>query len=105
MRLLERLIGRFHQLKPSRQRAAPPSQRVPWTTDPTDSPIPQPPLQKSPPDDRVYRVKQGDTPESIAREVYGDAAFWPRIARANRQRIGDPPVLYPGQRLDLPEGR
>lgn len=75
---------------------------VPMTRDPTDSPMPQQPLQRTAPDDRMYRVKQGDTLERIAREVYGDPAKWTRIAEANRERLGDPPVLYPGQMLRLP---
>ncbi|MBA2565299.1 MAG: LysM peptidoglycan-binding domain-containing protein [Gemmatimonadetes bacterium] len=56
----------------------------------------------SQPPDRIYRVRQGDTLPGIAREVYGDEAQWPRIAEANRQRVGDPPVLYPGLVLELP---
>ncbi len=72
------------------------------SNDPADAPIPQKPLERTAPDDRLYRVKQGDTLEGIARDVYGDTRSWTRIAEANRERLGDPPVLYPGQTLQLP---
>ena len=97
MRLLERLFDRFRAPKP-----------IPWAADPTDSPIPQQPIEKGRrgergrDDERVYRVRPGDTLESIALDVYGDAARSAVIAAANRERIGEPPVLYPGQVLQLP---
>ncbi len=75
---------------------------VPQTRDPTDAPIPQPPIDAPAAAERSYRVKPGDTLPLISREVYGDPALWPRIAEANRERLGDPPVLYPGLTLDLP---
>ncbi len=90
MGFLNRLLGRG---------LTPPG--LPHATDPTDAPLPQAPLVSQPPD-RIYRVRQGDTLPGIAREVYGDEAQWPRIAEANRQRVGDPPVLYPGLVLELP---
>jgi nucleoid-associated protein YgaU len=75
---------------------------MPQVPDPTDSPMPYQPVQKPPRDDRTYQVKEGDTLQKIARDVYGDEDYWNRIAEANRERIGDPPVLYPGLRLKLP---
>lgn len=30
-----------------------------------------------------YRVQPGDTPQAIARQVYGHSAWWYRIADAN----------------------
>lgn len=91
MRLLEQLFRRF---------ALPRS--VPWAPDPSDAPIPQRPIERSRPAEEYYDVKEGDTPESIARECYGDPASWTRIAQANQLQLGDPPVLYPGLRLKLP---
>lgn len=79
---------------------------LPHAADPTDAPIPQPPMEKGGRDkgrrERVYTVKEGDTPQLIARRVYGNPDLWSRIAEANRERLGDPPVLYPGLELDLP---
>jgi nucleoid-associated protein YgaU len=50
-----------------------------------------------------YTVEAGDTLRSIAQQVYGDAAEWPRIYDANRQTIGsDPDTLSAGTRLRIP---
>ncbi len=96
MGVLERILKRFTSDRP-----------VPWTSDPTDAPIPQRPIERIRGDrtsrgDRTYRVKEGDTLESIARQCYGDAALASRILQANQQQLGQPPVLYPGLRLKLP---
>ncbi len=53
--------------------------------------------------DGEYTVEAGDTLRSIAQQVYGDAAQWPRIYDANRQIIGaDPDTLSAGTRLRIP---
>jgi len=50
-----------------------------------------------------YTVEAGDTLRSIAQQVYGDPAQWPRIYDANRQTIGpDPDALSAGTRLGIP---
>lgn len=50
-----------------------------------------------------YTVEAGDTLRSIAQQVYGDAAQWPRIYDANRQVIGsDPDTLSAGTTLRVP---
>jgi nucleoid-associated protein YgaU len=50
-----------------------------------------------------YTVEAGDTLRSIAQQVYGDPAQWPRIYDANRETIGpDPDTLSAGTRLRLP---
>jgi len=50
-----------------------------------------------------YTVEAGDTLRSIAQQVYGDAAQWPRIYDANRQAIGsDPDTLSAGTTLRIP---
>ena len=93
MGLLEQLLARLRQ----------PGAAMPQAHDPTDSPIPQQPIQRAPPYDRTtYRVKEGDTLQTIAKEVYGDPALSSRILQANRDRIGEPPALYPGLELHLP---
>jgi len=51
----------------------------------------------------AYTVEAGDTLRSIAQQVYGDQAQWPRIYDANRQAIGpDPDALSAGTRLTIP---
>ncbi|CAM5723996.1 transglycosylase family protein [Streptomyces fumanus] len=53
---------------------------------------------------RMYTVVSGDTLSGIAEErrVRGG---WPRLYDANRQEIGDDPdLIFPGQKLSLPNG-
>jgi nucleoid-associated protein YgaU len=50
-----------------------------------------------------YTVEAGDTLRSIAQQVYGDPAQWPRIYDANRETIGaDPDTLSAGTKLRIP---
>jgi nucleoid-associated protein YgaU len=51
-----------------------------------------------------HTVKRGETLPQIAAqaEVYGDASLWPLIYKANRDQIGNPAVLWPGQVLRIP---
>jgi nucleoid-associated protein YgaU len=53
--------------------------------------------------ERVHVVQPGESLWSIAERVTGDASLWPVLFRANRDQIGDPGVLHPGQRLTIPE--
>lgn len=52
--------------------------------------------------ERVHVVQPGESLWSIAETVAGDASLWPALFRANRDQIGDPSVLHPGQRLAIP---
>jgi len=47
-------------------------------------------------------VERGDTLAAIAERTLGDAALWPLLYRANRDRIKDPERVYPGQVLTVP---
>ncbi len=51
-----------------------------------------------------YTVKRGETLPQIAamQDVYGDSSLWPLIYKANRDQIGNPAVLWPGQVLRIP---
>ena len=48
----------------------------------------------------IYSVKSGDSLSKIARDVLGNMALWPEIARLNS--ISAPYVISPGQQLMLP---
>ena len=50
----------------------------------------------------TYTVKKGDNLSKIAREIYGNADEWQRIFEANRDRIEDPDLIEPGQKLKIP---
>jgi hypothetical protein len=51
---------------------------------------------------RSYTVQAGDTLWGIAAQFYGDGAQWPRIFDANRDKITDPNLIFPGQELRIP---
>ena len=52
---------------------------------------------------RVYTVTHGETLWSIAADLTGDPALWPAFYLANRDQIKHPALVYPGQRLAIPE--
>lgn len=49
-----------------------------------------------------YTVKTGDCLWNIARQVYGSGADYKKIYEANRDKISNPNLIYPGQQLILP---
>lgn len=61
------------------------------------------PLTTSDSAPRTLRVEHGDTLPAIARRVYGHASRWPLIFDANRDRLDDPDLIYPGLVLLLPD--
>lgn len=53
---------------------------------------------------RTHTVAAGDTLSRLARFYYQDAGDWRRIYDANRDRIKNPDLIYPGQVLTIPDG-
>jgi nucleoid-associated protein YgaU len=51
---------------------------------------------------RTYTVQRGDSLSKIAKQMYGDAKQWRRIADANKDRIKNPDVIQPGWVLTIP---
>ena len=51
---------------------------------------------------RYYTIQSGDTLSKIAKEHYGDAGDYDKIFEANREVIGDPDKIYPGQQIRIP---
>ena len=53
-----------------------------------------------------WTVKKGESLYKISgyKEIYSNPVRWPRIYRANRDRIEDPTLIYPGWVLDIPRG-
>jgi nucleoid-associated protein YgaU len=55
------------------------------------------------PEPKVYTVKRGEWLWDIARKEYGTAIGWFRIYEANRAKIKNPDLIYPGQVFIIPE--
>ena len=49
-----------------------------------------------------YTIQSGDTLSKIAKEKYGDPNAYTKIFEANREVIGDPDKIYPGQQIRIP---
>jgi len=52
---------------------------------------------------RIHEVRPGETLWRIAQLTVGDPTLWPALYLANRDQIKDPALVYPGQRLAIPE--
>jgi nucleoid-associated protein YgaU len=50
----------------------------------------------------IYVVQSGDSLSAIAQQLYGDAGQYTRIFEANRDKISDPNLIFPGQELVIP---
>lgn len=61
---------------------------------PSPAPAPAPP--------RTYTVVPGDCLWNIAARFYGSGPAWPRIFDANRGKIQNPNLIYPGQVFVIP---
>jgi LysM repeat protein len=59
-------------------------------------------ITHSQPAARTYTVRSGDTLSLIASHVYGKAADWPTIYRANKSKISNPNSIYVGEELTIP---
>jgi len=51
----------------------------------------------------VYEIQAGDTLSAIAKRHYGNANDWRKIYEANRDVIKNPDLIYPGQKITIPE--
>ena len=50
-------------------------------------------------------VQPGATLWAIAREKYGEGVMYTRVFEANRDRIRNPDLIYPGQVFEVPQGQ
>mgnify|MGYP005843105743 CR=1 FL=1 len=50
----------------------------------------------------AYTVQEGDTLTRISTKVYGNSGRWVEIFHANRDQLGSPHDLQPGQVLEVP---
>ena len=51
---------------------------------------------------KTYTVVAGDSLSKIAKREYGEAKKWRQIYEANRDKIKNPGLIYPGQVLTIP---
>jgi hypothetical protein len=63
----------------------------------------EPPRIEKPERPTKYVVKKGDSLWKIAGKVYGNPLKWPRIFRANKDKIKSPNRIYPNQVLTIPQ--
>lgn len=72
---------------------------------PRTNPVPMPTPAPAPapvPQVRYYTVKRGDNLFNIAKYYYGNGNQWPLIYNANRNKISNPNLIYPGQVFVIP---
>lgn len=50
-----------------------------------------------------HKVKKGETLKIIAKKIYGNPEKWTLIYRANKNKIGNANIIYPGQILHIPK--
>ena len=63
----------------------------------------EPPKVAAPERPTKYVVRRGDSLWRIAGKVYGNPLKWPRIYRANKDKIKNPNLIYANQVLVIPE--
>ena len=51
---------------------------------------------------KTYTVKKGDCLWNIAKKYYGNGSYYTKIYNANKDKIKNPNLIYPGQVLTLP---
>ena len=73
-----------------------PKKKPPKKQQPTKRPA------NKPPSPRTYTVKRGDCLWNIAKKFYGNGAQYTKIYNANRGKIKNPNLIYPGQVLTIP---
>lgn len=60
------------------------------------------PATVSPKSNGTHIVVSGDTLWAIAKKHYGDGNQYPKIVNANKDKIKNPNLIYPGQKLVIP---
>lgn len=49
-----------------------------------------------------YTIVSGDTLWAVAKKYYGDGSKWPKIYEANKDKIKNPNLIYPKQKITIP---
>ena len=64
--------------------------------------VTKPAAASSKPKTKSYTVKKGDCLWNIAKKYYGNVAQYTKIYNANKGKIKNPNLIYPGQVLTIP---
>jgi nucleoid-associated protein YgaU len=83
--------------------AAPPVVTPEQATAEPARPASQSPAPQSPPAPVSVTVQPGFTLWAIAKDQFGDGILYVQVYEANRDRIRDPDLIYPGQVFTLPD--
>ena len=51
----------------------------------------------------IHTVEKGESLSKIAKRYYGDAKKWRAIFDANRDKIENPDLIFPGQEFTIPD--
>lgn len=69
----------------------------------TNTPRPSTPASATPsPTAREHIIRPGESLSKIAQQYYGNAGQWQKIYQANKDRIKDPNLIHPGQKIVIP---
>ncbi len=74
-----------------------------------EKPVKEEPVKEAEPPGEVldtskyYLVKEKDDLVKISEELTGNYENWKKLYEANKDKIKDPRLIYPGQKLLLPE--
>ena len=63
---------------------------------------PETPVMKAPEVIREYTIEPGDTLSGIAKKFYGKGGDWKKIYEANKTKIKNPDLIYPGDKIIIP---
>jgi len=96
------LVGVTMGCATSEQAAEEPAPQAAPEAKPEPTPEP-PPVAAAPAPTGSYQVVRGDNLWNISgkSEIYGNPYQWPLIYKANRSKIKDADLIYPGQQLDI----
>lgn len=72
------------------------------TAKPLAKAVAAPIITKNPKAPKTYTVKRGDTLWGIAKRFYGSGVKYTTIYNANKSKIKNPNLIYPGQALTIP---
>jgi nucleoid-associated protein YgaU len=73
---------------------------------PQEVKLPEPPKETVKPkanDETIYVVKYKDQLTEISKKYYGNFIEWKRIYAANKDKIKNPHLIFPGQELVIPK--